>query len=184
MRILHDHHTVLDPTVTAFEGMFVGRPGVMSPDMAPVANRLPAQIRRSFLAGGLPVTPANDQRYRDAFGAMLRMLKKLYDAGQPIVAGTDAIPGFALHRELENYVTAGIPSPKVLQLATLGAARVMKHDGQSGSIAQGKVADLILVEGDPTARIADIRRVVLVIKDGTMYDAAALYKALGVAPAN
>jgi hypothetical protein len=43
---------------------------------------------------------------------------------------------------------------------------------------------LILVEGDPVARISDIRRVVLVIKDGTMYDAAALYKALGVAPAN
>ena len=182
MRVLHDHNTVLDPTVTAFEGMFVGRPGVMSPDMTAVASRLPAQIRRGFLAGGLPVTPANDQKYRDAFGAMLKMLKKLYDAGQPIVAGTDAIPGFALHRELESYVTAGIPAPKVLQLATLGAARVMKHDSQSGSIAPGKVADLILVEGDPAVRISDIRRVVLVIKEGTMYDAAALYQALGVAP--
>ena len=68
--------------------------------------------------------------------------------------------------------------------STLGAEHVMKHDGQSGSIARGKVADLILVEGDPTARISDIRRVVLVIKEGTIYDAAALYKALGVAPAN
>jgi imidazolonepropionase-like amidohydrolase len=184
IRVLQDHHTVLDPTVTAFESMFVARPGVMSPDMAAVANRLPAQIRRNFLGGGLPVTAENDQRYKDAFPAMLRMLKKLYDSGVPIVAGTDAIAGFALHRELESYVAAGIPPTKVLQLATLGAARVMKHDGETGSITPGKAADLILVDGDPTTRISDIRRVVLVIKGDATYDAAALYQALGVAPAN
>ena len=184
IRVLQDHHTVLDPTVTAFESMFVARPGVMSPDMAAVANRLPAQIRRSFLGGGLPVTAENDQRYKDAFPAMLRMLKKLYDSGVPIVAGTDAIAGFALHRELESYVAAGIPPAKVLQLATLGAARVMKHDGETGSISPGKAADLILVDGDPTTRISDIRHVVLVIKGDMTYDAAALYQALGVAPAN
>jgi hypothetical protein len=184
LRVLHDHHTVLDPTVTVFEGMFTARPGVMSPEMAPVASRLPPQIRRASMSGGLPVTADNDQKYRNAFAAMLRMLKKLYDAGQPIVAGTDSTPGFTLHRELESYAAAGIPSAKVLQLATLGAARVMKHDKETGSIAPGKAADLILVDGDPAARITDIRRVVLVIKDGTMYDAGALYQALGVAPAN
>ncbi|HEY6930366.1 MAG TPA: amidohydrolase family protein, partial [Thermoanaerobaculia bacterium] len=184
VRVLQEHHTVLDPTVTAFESMFVARPGVMSPDMAAVANRLPAQIRRSFLGGGLPVTAENDQRYKDAFPAMLRMLKKLYDSGVPIVAGTDATAGFSLHRELESYVNAGIPPAKVLQLATLGAARVMKHDGDTGSIAPGKAADLILVDGDPTARISDIRHVVLVIKGDTTYDPAALYQTLGVAPAN
>ena len=156
----------------------------MSPGMAPVASRLPAQIRRGFLAGGLPVPPGMDQRYRDSYKAMLRMLKLLYDSGQPIVAGTDAIAGFALHRELEDYVTAGIPAPKVLQLATLGAARVMKHDRETGSIAPQKAADLILVDGDPATTISDIRRVVTVIKAGTLYDAAALYQALGVAPAN
>jgi imidazolonepropionase-like amidohydrolase len=164
--------------------MFVARVGVMSPGMAPVASRLPAQVRRGFLVGRLPVPPGMDQRYRDTYEAMLRMLKLLYDSGQPIVAGTDALAGFALHRELEDYVTAGVPAPRVLQLATLGAARVMKHDRETGSIAPQKVADLILVDGDPTARISDIRRVVVVIKDGTLYNAGALYQALGVAPAN
>ncbi len=184
IRLLQQHRTVVDPTVSAFEDMFVARPGVMSPVMAPVASRLPPQIRRGFLGGGLPVPPGMDQRYRDSYQAMLRMLKKLSDASQPIVAGTDALAGFTLHRELENYVTAGIPAPKVLQLATLGAARVMKHDHESGSIAPQKVADLILVDGDPVARISDIRRVVIVIKDGTLYDGAALYRELGVGPAN
>src|SRR5262249_61327305 len=103
-----------------------------SPEVAAVASRLPAQIRRGFLGGGLPVTAENDQKYRDAFTAMLRMLKKLYDAGQPIVAGTDATAGFALHRELENYVAAGIPSAKVLQLPTPGAPKVMKHHRRTG----------------------------------------------------
>ena len=60
----------------------------------------------------------------------------------------------------------------------------MKHDGERGSIAPGKLADMILVDGDPTARISDIRRVVTVIKDGTVYDSAAVYAALGVLPAN
>ena len=184
IRLLKERRTVLDPTVTVFEGMFVARPGEMSPTLAPVANRLPPQIRRGSLTGGLPVPDGKDQRYRDSHKAMLRMLKKLYDAGLTIVAGTDDLAGFTLHRELENYVTAGIPAPKVLQIATLGAARVAKRDTESGSIAPKKAADLILVDGDPTARISDIRRVVTVIKGRTIYDAGELYRALGVAPAN
>jgi imidazolonepropionase-like amidohydrolase len=61
---------------------------------------------------------------------------------------------------------------------------VAKRDEVTGSITPGKVADLILVDGDPTARISDIRRVTTVIKAGTMYDAGKLYQALGVAPVN
>jgi len=112
------------------------------------------------------------------------MLKLLHDSGITIVAGTDSLAGFTLHRELENYVAAGIPAPEVLQIATLGGAHVMKHDGERGSITPGKLADMILLDGDPSARISDIRRVVMVIKDGTVYDAAAVYQALGVGPAN
>jgi imidazolonepropionase-like amidohydrolase len=60
----------------------------------------------------------------------------------------------------------------------------MKHDNERGSIAAGKLADLILVDGNPTARISDIRRVVTVIKDGNLYEAGALYEMLGVRPAS
>jgi hypothetical protein len=183
VKLLQDHHTVVDPTVNAFDDMFRGRPSVMSPALAEVADRLPPQVRRASMGGGLPVPDGMDQRYRDSYAAMLRMLKMLYDAGIPIVAGTDALSGFTLHSELEQYVAAGIPAPKVLQLATLGAARVMKRDAETGSIAPGKAADVILVDGDPAARIADIRRVTTVIQGGNLYDAGALYAALGVRPA-
>ncbi|HEY3205048.1 MAG TPA: amidohydrolase family protein [Thermoanaerobaculia bacterium] len=182
VRLLQEHQTVLDPTVSAFEDLFVGRAGQFAPTMEPVAGRLPPQVRRNFLAVGLPVPDGMDQRFRDSYQAMLRLLKRLYDAGLPIVAGTDDLAGFTLHRELVNYVAAGIPPARALQLATIVPARVMKRDKISGSIAPEKAADLILVDGDPTARISDIRRVVTVIKDGTVYDAAALYTALGVRP--
>jgi hypothetical protein len=174
----------IDPTVGVFEGMFTARPGVLPEGWAEVADRLPPQMRRNLLAaGGLPVPAGKDERYRKAFEVCLAMVKALYDNGVPIVAGTDAVAGFSLHRELELYVKAGIPAPAALFDATLGPARIMKRDKDLGSIAPGKLADLILVDGDPAARIADIRRVVLTVKGGVVYDPAEIYKSMGVKPA-
>jgi hypothetical protein len=138
VQFLLAHHTVLDPTVSVFEGQFLARPGSMNPVYAEVANRMPVQIRRGFLTGGLPVPDGMDRRYQDSAAALLKMVKLLYDSGVPIVAGTDDLAGFVLHSELEYYVAAGIPAPKVLQIATLGGARVMKHDNERGSITAGQ----------------------------------------------
>ncbi|MBV8859438.1 MAG: amidohydrolase family protein [Acidobacteria bacterium] len=182
VELLKERKTVIDPTVNVFESMFTDRPGQMPAGYATVAERLPPQVRRYLLTGGLPVPEGKDERYRESEKALLRMIKMLYDAGVPIVAGTDATPGFALHRELELYAEAGIPSNEVLRIATLGAARVMKRGGELGSVAPGKLADLILVEGDPARRVSDIRRVSLVVKDGVVYEPAALYKSIGVRP--
>jgi imidazolonepropionase-like amidohydrolase len=182
IHVLQQHHTVLDPTLAIFEGMFTDRPGTVSASYAAVADRLPAQIRRGFFYGGIEVPEGMDQRYRDSFQQMLKMEKTLYDSGIRIVAGTDSLAGFTLHRELELYVQAGIPAPKVLQLDTLGAARIMKRDQELGSIAPGKLADMILIDGDPCAHISDIRRVVTTVKDGAVYQNAGLYQALGVKP--
>ncbi len=180
IHLMLEHHTDLDPTLNVFEGMFDDRPGKVSDSYAAVADRLPVQIRRGFYYGGIEVPNGMDQRYRDAFTQMLKMTKALYDSGVPIVAGTDALAGFALHRELELYEQAGIPAPKVLQLATLGAARIMKKDDQLGSVTPGKLADMIVVDGDPTTRVSDIRKVKFVIKDGVVYKTADLYRAVGV----
>src|SRR5207244_935003 len=106
----------------------------MSPNMGMVADRLPAQVRRGFFSGGLPVSGGLDQRYRDSYDAMLRMVNELFKSGITIVAGTDGWPGFGLHRELELYVRAGIPPAEVVRIATIGGARVMKHE--PGSLAR------------------------------------------------
>lgn len=182
VKLFKERGIVIDPTVNVFENLFVARPGQISPGYVGVEGRLPAVVRRGFLSGGLPVPEGKDSVYQAALPALLRMVKIMYDAGVPVVAGTDAIPGFALHRELELYSRAGIPNSEVLRIATIGAARVVKMDDSLGSIAKGKLADIIIVDGDPVKDISDVRRVTLTMKDGEIYDTAKVYAALGVLP--
>ncbi|HYU30736.1 MAG TPA: amidohydrolase family protein [Thermoanaerobaculia bacterium] len=183
IQLLKERGTVLDPTVGVFEGMFMARPGEVSPEYAAIADRVPPQVQRGFRNGGLNPPADKVQRYADSFQKALALVRTFHDAGVTIVAGTDAIAGFALHRELELYAQAGIPPAEVLRMDTLGAARVMKRDTELGSVEPGKLADLILIDGDPLARISDVRRVALTIKDGTVFDPAAVYATLGVKPA-
>jgi imidazolonepropionase-like amidohydrolase len=180
--LLQRHHTTVDVTLATFEGMFTGRPGKVSPDVAPVLDRLPAQVQRGAYTGGLAVTEQTDQLYKDSYAAMLRMTKRLYDAGIPILAGTDTTAGLMLHRELELEVKAGIPPAKALQIATLNAARLLKQEKDLGSIAPGKLADFVLVEGNPAEHISDIRRCRLVAKNGVLYKSADVYRAISVRP--
>ncbi|MGZ4875312.1 MAG: amidohydrolase family protein [Candidatus Angelobacter sp.] len=182
IQLLKEHKIVVDPTLSIFESMIDDRPGKMSQGFAAVADSMPAQVRRGFLYGGLQVPPGQDQHYQDSFQRMLDMAKAFYDAGIPLVAGTDSLAGFALHRELELYEKAGIPAAKVLQLATLGAARVVKRDADLGSIAPGKLADVILVDGNPATHVSDIRRVKTVVRDGVVFQVADIDRALGVIP--
>jgi len=172
----------VDVTLGAFEGMFTARPGKISPDLAPILDRLPAQVQRGAYRGGLPVTEQTDQLYKDSYQAMLRMTKRMYDAGIPILAGTDSLPGVMLHRELELEVQAGIPAAKALQIATFNAARLLKQEKERGSIAPGKQADWLLVEGNPVQRISDVRRCRYVMKDGALYKSSDVYAAVGIKP--
>jgi len=182
VQLMKDRRIVLDPTVTVFNTMFTRQPGAVGPGYAPIASRLPPQIRRSLLSGGLQIPKGSEQQYRDSADAMLRMIKLLHDSGITLVAGTDALPGFTLHHELELYVQSGISAPEVLRIATLNGAKVLGRDADLGSIAPGKFADMILVDGDPARRIGDIRNTELVVKDGKVYEVDALYRSIGVLP--
>ena len=126
--------------------------------------------------------PGMDDTYKKSFAKMLDFTDLLSRSGLSIEAGTDNMAGFALHRELELEVQAGIPPAQVLQNATLNAARIMSLDKELGSITPGKLADLTLVDGDPTKNISDIRKTRLVVKDGVLYYPAELYTELGVVP--
>ena len=181
--LLKQHHTTLDLTLGAFESMFEGRPGVAAPEFKPILERLPVQVQRLAYSGGLPAPGAKDALYKRSYAAMLAMAGRLYREGVPILAGTDNTAGFALHRELELEVQAGIPPARALQIATWNAASLLKQQDELGSIKPGKRADLLLVEGDPLRNISDIRRCRLVIKDGTVYHSDAMYAAIGVRPA-
>jgi imidazolonepropionase-like amidohydrolase len=180
--LLKERGTVLDPTLNAFEALLTARAGELDPVLADIATRLPPNIQRGLRGGGLPVPEGMDQRYRDSFRAFLDMIALMHRAGIPIVPGTDAMAGFALHHELELYERAGIPANEVMQIATIVAARVARREADLGSIAPGKLADLVLVDGDPATRVRDIRNVELVMKDGVFYRPDELNQAIGIAP--
>jgi imidazolonepropionase-like amidohydrolase len=179
---LKRHHTVLDPTMNVFEGLFSGDAAAVTPGLEQIAPRFPPQVRRGQLSGALDVPQDKKQAYAEAFPAMLNLLKALHDAGVTIIPGTDSLAGYNLHHELELYVRAGIPAPEVLRMATWTSAQVMGVDKDRGLIAAGKLADMVLVDGDPAASIADIEKVDVVIKGGKVYDPAKLEQALGIVP--
>ena len=179
---LKQHHTVLDPTVSIFEALFCGDPAVVTPGFEGPVPRFPTQIRRSMLSGALEVPKGKEATYHEAFPAMLRLLKALYDAGITIIPGTDALAGYTLHHEFELYVRAGIAPAEVLRMATLTPALVMGVNKDRGVIAAGKLADMLLIDGDPTQNIRDLNKIATVIKGGKVYDASAIEKALGIAP--
>jgi imidazolonepropionase-like amidohydrolase len=181
--LLKTHHTVIDPTMAVWEATYVDRPGQPAVMDGFFFDRLPVQVQRgSKTAGGAlnATDPQVDKLYRASYANMVRMVKKLYDSGVQIVAGTDLTNGYGLHRELEIYNQAGIPAPEVLRIATLEAAQVMHMDRDFGSVSPGKFADMILVNGDPTANISDIRHIEMVIKNGAVFRPAELYPEFGI----
>ena len=120
-------------------------------------------------AVGIPPQESDAAKKSDA--NYLRLLKRLFDAGVTIVPGTD---GSSYNDELELYERAGIPAPDVLRIATLIPQRVMKDDRDYGSIVAGKVADIIVVDGKPAERVADLRKVQTVVRAGRVYEVAKL----------
>ena len=182
IKFLKQHHTVLDPTLVAFEGLFCGDPTATTPGLDQIIPRFPPQIRRNMRSGALEAPKDKQAAYRESFPAILRLLKALHDAGVTIVPGTDALAGYMLHHELELYVRAGIPATEVLRMATLTSATVMGVNKDRGVIAAGKFADMVLVDGDPTKNIRDLDKLSTVIKGGNLYDPVAIERALGIAP--
>ena len=169
---LKQHGTVIDPTVSWNE--LLGRsPQTPIASFQPgIARAAPALRRLIEGANGGAVTP--DQA-RDRLARSLQIVKALHDAGVPIVAGTDkGVPGVSVAREIELYVQAGLTPMDAIRAATAVPARVMGLAHDSGTIAPGRRADLIVVEGNPLERISDIRNVRLVSTDGTLYNTARL----------
>jgi len=180
---LRAHHTVLDPTMNVFEALLCGDPTAITPGLEDIVPRFPPQVRRNMLSGAYVPPKGQEGAYREAFPAMLRLLRALHEAGVAIIPGTDAPAGYSLLHELELYVRAGIPANEVLRMATLSSAQVIGAEKDRGFIAPGKSADMILVNGDPSTRIEDLHQITTVIKGGHVYDPAQVEAALGITPA-
>jgi imidazolonepropionase-like amidohydrolase len=174
---LKSHGTVIDPTISWNE--LLGRsPQTPIESFQPGFAHVAAPLQRLIAgANGGQVTP---QQAHDRLTRSLLIIKALHDGGIPIVAGTDkGVPGVSVAREIELYVEAGLSPLEAIRAATAVPAQVMGLAADSGTIAPGLRADLIVVDGNPLARISDIRNVRLVAVDGRLYDAAPLWAAGG-----
>jgi imidazolonepropionase-like amidohydrolase len=170
---------VSDPTLVVAESLFVPENGDLSPAYAPYVGTLPPATERAFRQGGFAV-PKDLTRddYRKSFAKLSALVTLMHNSGVPIVAGTDG-SGLELVRELELYVAAGFSPAEALAAATIAPAHLLGVDKTTGSIAVGKSADLILVEGDPSQRIGDLRNTRTVMMGGKLMDADALREASG-----
>jgi imidazolonepropionase-like amidohydrolase len=168
-----------DPTMVAFEGLYVPENGELSPSYAPFVGTMPPTTERGFKTGGFAV-PKDLTRadYRASWAKMVALLGRMHQAGVPIVAGTDGA-GIEIIHELEIYVQAGFTPAEALAAATIVPARLVGQEAKTGSIKVGKAADLALIEGDPSTRIGDLRQTRVVMLDGKLLDADALRRAAG-----
>ena len=180
VELMKQHGTTLDTTLATFEDNFTQRQGELSPSYSAVADHVPVAVARAWHENSMNVTAKNAAKYHASYDKMVAFVGQLYRAGVPLEAGTDGIAGFTLHRELELYGKAGIAPADALRIATWNGARFTGRLADLGSVEPRKLADLILVDGDPTQNISDIRRVSLVMKEGVVYFPAEVYESLGI----
>jgi imidazolonepropionase-like amidohydrolase len=140
-------------------------------------RRFTDQMMPDLLKDPLPLR----QEY---FTRNLQMVGAMHHAGVPFMAGTDAapgvyiMPGFSLHDELANFVEAGFTPMEALQTATSNPAKFLGREDQLGSIAPGKIADLVLLKANPLEDIHNTAQITAVIARGKLLDRAALDRIL------
>jgi hypothetical protein len=165
--------TYVDPTLVVFRNMILlcDEPEVRdSVDNALAPRRLrdfwPVYLQRAGCPQGGPL-----ENRRREFAKYQELTGKLYRAGVPLLVGTDSpepqvTPGFSLHQELELLVGSGLTPAAALTAATLTGATVLRQDKRLGSIAPGKLADIVLLSANPLDDIRNTRRIELVIRGG------------------
>jgi hypothetical protein len=174
--------TVIDPTLATF-AFLKQKDGDLNTPFAPIAAHMPPDVQRGFHVGTMKIDDeATLKRYEKSYAKMVEFVGRLYKAGVPIVAGTDELVGFTLQAELELLVQAGLTPSQAIQVATRNGALYTRTAHERGSITPGKLADLVLVEGDPTKNISDIRKVAAVITRGYLVYPHEVDQALGVKP--
>ena len=171
--------TIIDPTLVVWEPTLISDGGVPAPAYVSYMGIMSPVYDRFFKAGGYPLVEGYTRDdYRKSWKQLVGLVGELHKAGVTIVAGTDG-QGIEIVREIELYKDAGFTPAEALQSATIVPARMVGADKRTGSIAVGKEADVVLVDGDVANDLGALRRVVTVVSDGYVMDGDALRKEAG-----
>src|SRR3954471_24244383 len=172
------HHVAITSTLTVFETFVPGRP--LPPGLEVLDPQLRAQFEQRHAA-----TAANATSTYGSLFAKNQMMELAFSrAGGLLLAGTDptggggVIPGFSNQRQLELLVEGGFTPLQAIHIGTLNGATFLGRANRTGSIAIGKDADIVVINGDPSVRIGDIRNVQIVFRQGVGYDPAKLIESV------
>ena len=129
-------------------------------------------------------TPAQADTVKRACEGKRQFVRRFYEAGVPIVTGSDneGFPPRGITREMRLLAEAGIPPLGVLQAATINAARALEVDGDIGTVEEGKLADLVLLDANPLTDITNIGRIAAVLANGRIVDRSRLLARVGTTP--
>jgi enamidase len=178
VRTLVDRKVALTSTLTVFETFAPGRP------MPPGVDVLMPQLRDQFTRTFQRTSQNQRSPYAALFPKMMKLEHAFARAGGLLVAGTDptgsggVVPGYSNQRQLELLVEAGFTPLEAITIGTLNGAKYLGRDRTIGSIAVGKQADMMLVTGDPSRTIADVRNVDTVFRHGIGFDPARLIQSV------
>ncbi len=167
---LVDKKVALTSTLTVFETFTPGRP------VPPGLDVLLPELKAQFDAAYQRVASSQTSVYKQLFPKMMALEFAFAKAGGLLVAGTDptgsggVIPGYANQRQIELLVEEGFTPLEAIKIATWNGAKYLGRETRIGSIAVGKQADLVLVSGDPSTSIGDVRNVDTVFRRGVGFD--------------
>jgi imidazolonepropionase-like amidohydrolase len=174
VRKLVDRRVALTSTLTVFETFTPGRP------LPPGLDVLLPELKQQFEANYARTSQNQTSGYKALFPKGMALERAFARAGGTLVAGTDptggggVVPGYSNERQLELLVEEGFTPLEAIRIGTLNGATYLGRDARVGTIAVGKQADLVVVDGNPSTTIADVRKVETVFKQGVGFDPAKL----------
>jgi imidazolonepropionase-like amidohydrolase len=149
-----------------------------------VLDAMSPEVQKEYLQTRANIADENSQLWKDLWVQALKFEKAFVEAGGLLASGVDptgyggALPGYGDQRNYELLHEAGFTTPEVVQIMTLNGARILGIDGETGSIATGKHADLVLIDGDLASDPALIRNVEIVFRDGVGFDSQAIIESI------
>lgn len=172
-----------EPTIGIHELGLTAIDGKPNPGTLDYFDHMPPAEQRSMKQALFGAdNPAERARYVAAYAKIMETLTEMNKRGILLIPGTDTGGAFTLHRELELFTKLGMSNADVLARDTPEMARYMGQDQSLGSIERGKLADFLLVPGDPVKDIKAIKSISMVVKDGAVYFPDDVYSTIGIKP--
>ena len=175
------HKVAITSTLAVWETFVPNRPPL---DERVLAAMLP-QVREEVLTQRARIAQTGaESPMNELFRTEMEFEREFVKAGGHLVVGVDptgyggAVPGYGDQRNLELLVEAGFTPVEAIKIATSNGASLLGESQRFGSVEPGKLADLVVIRGNPAANIADVRNVVTVFKDGIGYDSVKLLQSV------